>query len=501
MSPDGTQVASAVPTLPCIYGMSKDNATTKLLPSTGSDISLLPSHPTHPMSLVVWKMETYTSARCAQLNRRLVHSRGTIIDPHLGCANRTLHWTAFHRSYRWVTSVSYRLMAHALSPPPGTILSECGIYAPHRPSRTAPSAFQWLPLRPSPPTPLSLHPHHLITPSMYDALTGSTVLGPLQATPTGSTGSYSLLTGLVCSLAQTMALYIASASWDRTLRIWDADNGQDVHGPMDGHDDSVNCVRFSPDASTIVSGSRDGTVRLWDVKTGQCMMQLFRATHQSRRSDSLPMTGTGDTVVGPVHGHSDGRMTHPCEYGMRRPDSRLWFVTRMAGHMTIVISVGFSPNGLYIVSGSWDKTLRNEVATQEEMAGGESQTAHPGQDHIKVLDSWTLDDEGWAVDSESAVDMGPVGSPRPAIPPNDLTISDQGGMRLDFDGAIWEWAAAFVFDSMDTPCSLQLQSNLEFQSYPFLIHMAIEAQVTHVRIRHSAQAVELDPESSYGSYA
>jgi WD40 repeat protein len=38
----------------------------------------------------------------------------------------------------------------------------------------------------------------------------------------------------------------------------------DIH-PLEGHEDTVFSVVFSPDGNTLASGSADGTVKLWDV--------------------------------------------------------------------------------------------------------------------------------------------------------------------------------------------------------------------------------------------
>nr|VFJ93243.1 MAG: small GTP-binding protein domain-containing protein [Candidatus Kentron sp. H]VFJ94166.1 MAG: small GTP-binding protein domain-containing protein [Candidatus Kentron sp. H]VFK00759.1 MAG: small GTP-binding protein domain-containing protein [Candidatus Kentron sp. H] len=56
--------------------------------------------------------------------------------------------------------------------------------------------------------------------------------------------------------------FIASPSWDRTIRLWDAESGECL-AVLEGHEGSVNDVSWSPDGDSLVSGGNDGTVRLW----------------------------------------------------------------------------------------------------------------------------------------------------------------------------------------------------------------------------------------------
>ena len=66
---------------------------------------------------------------------------------------------------------------------------------------------------------------------------------------------------------------VASASVDGTVRLWDAKTGEERQ-KLDGHDHSVSAVAFSPDGQTVASASYDRTVRLWDAKTGEERQKL-----------------------------------------------------------------------------------------------------------------------------------------------------------------------------------------------------------------------------------
>jgi WD40 repeat protein len=66
---------------------------------------------------------------------------------------------------------------------------------------------------------------------------------------------------------------LASASDDKTVKLWDAGSGA-VLQTLKGHSKWVRAVAFSPDGKTLASASNDKTVKLWDARSGAVLQTL-----------------------------------------------------------------------------------------------------------------------------------------------------------------------------------------------------------------------------------
>jgi WD40 repeat protein len=71
---------------------------------------------------------------------------------------------------------------------------------------------------------------------------------------------------------------LASASDDRTVRLWDVGTGRQL-SILRGHTDSVFAIAFSPDGGVLASAGFDGTVRLWDAANGRLLTQVTVAPY------------------------------------------------------------------------------------------------------------------------------------------------------------------------------------------------------------------------------
>ncbi|KAG0249253.1 hypothetical protein BG011_009463, partial [Mortierella polycephala] len=146
---------------------------------------------------------------------------------------------------------------------------------------------------------------------------------------------------------------IVSGSWDKTVRLWDAQTGEHV-STLSGHTGKVLCVAYSPTGRQIVSGGEDKTVRLWDAKTGNLATVLSGHTDEVR---SVAYSPTGKHIVS----SSGGIFYFPSEDVDETV--RLWdaqsgeLCSTLSGHTSTAFSVTYSPSGHQISTGSNDDTV------------------------------------------------------------------------------------------------------------------------------------------------
>lgn len=78
---------------------------------------------------------------------------------------------------------------------------------------------------------------------------------------------------------------MASASGERTVRLWDSSTGAALW-ILEGHSAWVLALAFSPDGKLVASASDDCTIRLWDSSNGAALQALEIRTPICRLSFS-----------------------------------------------------------------------------------------------------------------------------------------------------------------------------------------------------------------------
>jgi WD40 repeat protein/nucleoside phosphorylase len=137
---------------------------------------------------------------------------------------------------------------------------------------------------------------------------------------------------------------ILSASDDHTLRIWDTSSGAALF-VLQGHRDSVTACAWSPDGQHILSASNDHTLRIWNAHSGTVLLAL-----QGHRNlvTACAWSPDGQRILSEFDDHT-----------IRVWDARSGAVVlTLQGHRDSVTTCTWSPDGLRILSASRDHTLR-----------------------------------------------------------------------------------------------------------------------------------------------
>ncbi|KAK7571066.1 hypothetical protein V9T40_014670 [Parthenolecanium corni] len=153
--------------------------------------------------------------------------------------------------------------------------------------------------------------------------------------------------GDVCtlSLSPDNNTYV-TGSVDRTCKLWDV-RDPSCKQVFFGHEGDVNCVCFHPGGYSFITASEDKTARLYDIRSDQQI-----ATYKT------PTPGPGFTCCGLS---ISGRLLLA---GTDEKSVHIWDTLKvqhngiLTGHENRITSMSVSPNGMALVTSSWDNNLR-----------------------------------------------------------------------------------------------------------------------------------------------
>jgi len=132
-----------------------------------------------------------------------------------------------------------------------------------------------------------------------------------------------------------------ATTWNPYCCLWDVATGKEVRR-LEGHQNAVRGVAFSPNGKQVATGGDDGTLRLWDPATGKEQRRIDCPSGRIAYSPDGKSIASTD-MDGIIH------FWDP-ENGKE--------LRQLRGHKKGVWSVIFSPDGKRLASASRDGTLR-----------------------------------------------------------------------------------------------------------------------------------------------
>lgn len=156
---------------------------------------------------------------------------------------------------------------------------------------------------------------------------------------------------------------MASGSFDNTVKIWNVADGTLIR-ELRGHSEAVVALAFSPDGKILASTSDDTTIKLWNT-VHWSLMKTFQV---SRHVQAVDFSSDGKRLI--TGGRDQAAFGEFLQNIFGDSETRkgvsmwLWDVHNgkllqtFSQHSNDVNDVSFSPNSMWIASGSSDRTVK-----------------------------------------------------------------------------------------------------------------------------------------------
>ncbi|MGV2826881.1 nSTAND1 domain-containing NTPase [Myxosarcina sp. GI1(2024)] len=168
--------------------------------------------------------------------------------------------------------------------------------------------------------------------------------------------------------AEVTSYVLVSGSEDKTLKLWNInDRSGELINTLEGHQDSIKSVVFSPDSKLIASGSYDNTIKLWNLE-GELINtlsghDLVITSLQFTPDNRTLASSSWDNTIKLWQIDRGGKQVEP--------------IRTLSEHQDGVTTLSFNSAGTILASGSGDRTIKlwdlNNGELIKNLAGHSSQ--------------------------------------------------------------------------------------------------------------------------------
>jgi len=137
-----------------------------------------------------------------------------------------------------------------------------------------------------------------------------------------------------------------SASWDKTLRLWNLQRGETEATFVDHTKDVLTCS-FSADNRQIASGGRDNKIKIWNTK-GECKFTVEEDEHHDWISALRFSPDTKKPLLASASWDGTVKIWDP---------SSMALINTFVGHQNAVLCLAFATGSKYLASGGKDGNI------------------------------------------------------------------------------------------------------------------------------------------------